>query len=147
MQGFSEQDEHTCMPECESQNLRLINHHFTTLSGHCHRYLSQNWNSDGHFEMLNGSVILSVLELWHKTLKFLFLVFNDFVRKKKCESKKGFLSFMLQLRGLLWMVTCTEKRPLLRKNSKFSFLQSGQNKTRIYIQTIQEIWCSLGYNL
>ena len=61
--------------------------------------------------MLNGSVILSVLELWHKTLKFLFLVFNDFVRKKKCESKKGFLSFMLQLRGLLWMVTCSEKRP------------------------------------
>ena len=143
MQGFSEQDEHTCMLECESQNLRLINHHFTTLSGHCHRYLSQNWNSDGHFEMLNGSVILSVLELWHKTLKFLFLVFNDFVRKKNVKVKKDFLALCCNWEDFYgwWLVQRKGQ------NSKFSFLQSGQNKTRIYIQTIQEISCSLGCNL
>ena len=52
-------------------------------------------------------------------LKFPFPVFTDFVRKKLMKVKKEFLSFMLQLKGLLWMVTCTETRPLLSKKSKF----------------------------
>ena len=49
-------------------------------------FLPQNSDSDGHFEMLNGSVPYLVLWLWHKMLKFLFLVFTDFVRKKTLEN-------------------------------------------------------------
>ena len=48
--------------------------------------------------------------------------FYWFCKKKMVNIKKDFLSFMLQLRGLLWMMTCTEKRPYLRKKSKFSIL-------------------------
>ena len=47
--------------------------------------------------------------------------------------KKEFLSFMLQLKGLLWMVTCTETRPLLSKKSKFpscNDLLPNQAKTK-----------------
>ena len=45
--------------EGESQNLRLINHNyhpFKPFFQHCHMYLSQNWDSDSHFEMLSRSV-------------------------------------------------------------------------------------------
>ena len=32
-----------------------------------HGYLSQNWDSDGHFEVLNESISYLVQKLWHKT--------------------------------------------------------------------------------
>ena len=83
--------------------------------------------------MLNGSLTLLVLQLWHKRLKFQFRVFTDFVRKKTGESKKDFLSFMLQLRGLLWMVTCTEKGHYCAKSPSFPFCNDmlpNQAKTK-----------------
>ena len=54
-----------------SQNLRLINGSFLTLSSHLfanyvHDYYSQNWNSDGHLEVLNGSISKLVQKLWHE---------------------------------------------------------------------------------
>ena len=33
---------------------------------HLHEYLSQNWSSDGHFEVLNGSIYKLVKKLWQK---------------------------------------------------------------------------------
>ena len=43
----------------------------------CHmcEYLSQNWGSDGHFEVLNRSYLCLVQNLWYKTLIFPFLPF------------------------------------------------------------------------
>ena len=51
-----------------------------------HRCLSQNWDSDRHFEVLNGSKFWFVQKLWHKTQIFPFLFFLDFVQKHKLAS-------------------------------------------------------------
>ena len=44
-----------------------------------------------------------------------------------------------------------EKAIIAQKVQVFLFVvdvaKLGQNKTEIYFQTIQEIWCSQGYNL
>ena len=49
----------------------------------CHMYvhLSQNWGSDGHFEVLNRSYLWLVHNLWHKMLIFPFLFFLPFFTK------------------------------------------------------------------
>ena len=51
----------------------------------CHMcvYLSQNWGSDGHFEVLNRSYLWLVQKLWHKMQLFPFLFLCDFVKKIK----------------------------------------------------------------
>ena len=66
-------------------------------------------------------------------LKFPVLFFTDFVRKKLVKGKKDFLSLMLQLRGLLWMVTCTEKGHYCAKSPSFPFCNDmlpNQAKTK-----------------
>ena len=40
---------------------------FQPFSCYLHKYLSQNRGSDGHFEVLTGSVPQLVQKLWHKT--------------------------------------------------------------------------------
>ena len=89
--------------------------------------------------------------LWPKTLKFQFPVFTDFVRKKLVNVKKDFLSFMLQLRGLLWIVTCTESHYCAKSPSfpTCNDMLPNQAKTKqeYTLKQFQEIWCSQGYNL
>ena len=82
--------------ETVAQNLWLINDHFTTNFSNffCHlrKYLSQNWDLDGHFEVLNGSVSQLVKKLWHKMLIFPFLFFTNFVKKTRQNNKINFFS-------------------------------------------------------
>ena len=49
----------------------------------CHMcvYLSQNWGSDGHFEVLNGSKFWLGQKLWHELQIFPFLFFLPFCTK------------------------------------------------------------------
>ena len=49
----------------------------------CNMYvhLSQNWGSDGHFEVLNRSYLSLVQKLLHKTQIFPYLFFCDFIQK------------------------------------------------------------------
>ena len=42
---------------------------------HMYVHLSQNWGSDGHFEVLNRSYLWLVQKLWHKTQIFPFLFY------------------------------------------------------------------------
>ena len=44
-------------------------------------HLSQNWGSDGHFEVLNRSYLSLVQKLWHKTQIFPFPFFLRFCTK------------------------------------------------------------------
>ena len=44
-------------------------------------HLSQNWDSDGHFEVLNRSKIWLVQRLWHKKQIFPFPIFCNIVEK------------------------------------------------------------------
>ncbi len=60
--------------------LEIINGRFLTISKQfsaisVHKYLSQNWGSDGHFEILNRSQFWLVQKLGHKTQIFPFLFF------------------------------------------------------------------------
>ena len=48
-----------------------------------HKYLSQNWDSDGHFEVLNGSVSQLVKKLCHKTHIFFVSGFYQFCKKAR----------------------------------------------------------------
>ena len=74
-------------------------------------------------------------------LKFPVLFFTDFVRKKLVKGKKDFLSLMLQLRGLLWMVTCTEKGHYCAKSPSFPFcndmLQNSNNSRNLVLTRLQ----------
>ena len=45
---------------------------FWPFFSHMYLYLSQNWGSDGHFEVLNRSYLSLVQKLWHKTQIFPF---------------------------------------------------------------------------
>ena len=50
-----------------SQNLRMINGHFKTTSGHCFANShSQNWGSESHFQVLNRSKSYLAKKLWQK---------------------------------------------------------------------------------
>jgi hypothetical protein len=59
--------------------------YFTTISGFFfrqpHRYLSQTFGADGHFEVLNMSKSQLDKKLQHKTQIFLFQFFFNFGRK------------------------------------------------------------------
>ena len=46
-----------------------------------YNHLSQNWGSDGHFDVLNRSKIWLVQRLWHKMQIFPFSFFCNFVQK------------------------------------------------------------------
>ena len=48
---------------------------------HMSEYLSQNWGSDGHFEVLNGSKFWLGQKLWHELQIFPFLFFLPFCTK------------------------------------------------------------------
>ena len=48
-------------------------------------YLSQNWDSEGHFDVLNRSKIWLVLRLWHKMQIFPLLVCCNIVQKHAFE--------------------------------------------------------------
>ena len=51
-----------------------------------HGYLSQNWDSDGHFKVLNESKSYLVQKLWHKTKKLKkcqFIFLNKIAKKRK----------------------------------------------------------------
>ena len=72
--------------ETDAQNLRLINGRFTTnfiifFANYILKYLSQNWDSDSHFEVLNWSKSQLVQKLWHKTQIFTFPGLCNFVER------------------------------------------------------------------
>ena len=48
---------------------------------HMCEFLSQNWGSDGHFEVLNRAYLWLVEKLWHKMQIFPFLFFLPFFTK------------------------------------------------------------------
>ena len=50
---------------------------------HMYDHLSQNWGSDGHFEVLNRSYLWLVEKLWHKTQIFPFLFFFVILYKNR----------------------------------------------------------------
>ena len=56
--------------------------HFRPFFCHMYVHLSQNWGSDGHFEVLNWSKFWLVQKLWHKTQIFPFPFFCDFVQNQ-----------------------------------------------------------------
>jgi hypothetical protein len=60
---------------------------------HMYVYLSQNWGSDGHFEVLNMSYLWLVQKLGHKTQIFPFLFLWDFVQKQMFASS-AFFAFL-----------------------------------------------------
>ena len=66
----------------------MINGCFTNISGHFRPffwqlcdYISQNWGSDGHFEVLNRSKPWLIQKLWLKMQIFPFPFFCDIVEK------------------------------------------------------------------
>ena len=52
---------------------------FSAIICHMFVHFSQNWGSDGHFEVLNWSEFWLVQKLWHKTQIFPFLFFWDLI--------------------------------------------------------------------
>ena len=59
--------------------------HFRTIFCHMYGHPSQNWGSDGHFEVLNWSKFWLVQKLWHKMQIFPFPFFCDFVQNQTFE--------------------------------------------------------------
>ena len=70
-----------CIVKTDAKKILLANGRFMTISGHffrqLHKYLSQNWASDDHFEVLNGSLFYLVQKLWPKMKQ-----------RKKCKKRK-----------------------------------------------------------
>ena len=62
---------------------------------HMHVRLSQNWGSDGHFEVLNRSYLWLVQNLWPKTKIFSFLFFFAFLYKNRDFHLSSFLCFCI----------------------------------------------------
>ena len=60
-------------------------------------YLSQNWSSDGHFDMLNGSKFWLVQKLWHKMQIFPFPVPITYIKKMKICIFCFFAFFVISL--------------------------------------------------
>ena len=60
-------------------------------------YLSQNWGSDGHFNMLNGSKFWLVQKLWHKMQIFPFPVPITYIKKMKICVFCFFAFFVISL--------------------------------------------------
>ena len=59
----------------------LLYNRFWPLFCHIYVHLSQNWGSEGQFEMPNRSKSQFVQKLWHKIQIFPFSFFCDFVKK------------------------------------------------------------------
>ena len=57
--------------------------HFWPFFRHMYVHLSQNWGSDGHFEVLNRSTFWLLQKLWHKTQIFPFLFILQFCTKTR----------------------------------------------------------------
>ena len=55
--------------------------HFRPFFEQLHDYISQNWGSDGHFEVLNRSESWFIQKLWLKMQTFPFPFFCDIVEK------------------------------------------------------------------
>ena len=55
--------------------------HFRPFFGQLHDFISQNWGSDGHFEVLNRSKPWLIQKLWLKMQIFPFPFFCDIVEK------------------------------------------------------------------
>ena len=62
--------------EGDPQNLRMLNDRFKIFFCQLHEYLSQNWCSNGHFEVLSRSKSQLVQKSWQKTQIFPFLFFT-----------------------------------------------------------------------
>ena len=68
---------------------------FWPFFGYINVNLSQNWGSDGHFEVLNRSSLWLVEKLWHKMQIFPFLFFCNSVQKQIFASFLSFIFFCL----------------------------------------------------
>ena len=77
--------------------------HFSTISGQLHKYLSQNLDSNGHFEGLN--IRKSQLDqiLWHKSQFFLTSVFS-ILEERKWKLKFQKWPFFDHLWSFLWQL-------------------------------------------
>ena len=67
--------------ETKENDKWLFYDHFRPFFGQLHDYISQNWGSDGHFEVLNRSKPWLIQKLWLKIQIFPFLFFSDIVEK------------------------------------------------------------------
>ena len=81
---------------------------------HMCEFLSQNWGSDGHFEVLNRSYLWLVEKLWHKTQIFPFLFFYAILYKNRYLHLFCFLRFCVFCHNL-----CTNWNSDLFSTSKW----------------------------
>ena len=79
--------------ETKENDKWLFYDHFRPFFGQLHDYISQNWGSDGHFEVLNRSKPWLIQKLWLKIQIFPFLFFSDIV-EKNAFLFFGFLGFI-----------------------------------------------------
>ena len=98
------------------------------------RFWRSFWDAEWVCTLI-GSLVMA------KNVKISVSGFYWFCKKNLVKVKKDFLNFILQPRGLLWMVTCTEshycaKSPSFPTCNEWLVAKSGKNKARIYTQTI-----------
>ena len=67
--------------ETKENDKWLFYNHFRPFFGQLHDYISQNWDSDSHFEVLNRSKPWLTQELWLKMQTFPFPFFSNIVEK------------------------------------------------------------------
>ena len=81
------------------QNKWLVYHHFWPFFCLLYVYLSRNWSSDGHFDVLNWSKPSLIQRLWHKCKYFHFKTWltHKIMATDKCLFYDHFLSFFYQL--------------------------------------------------
>ena len=75
---------HTTSIDCsetKENDKWLFYNHFRPFFGQLHDYISQNWDSDSHFEVLNRSKPWLTQELWLKMQTFPFPFFSNIVEK------------------------------------------------------------------
>ena len=70
---------------------------FPAISLQMYGYLSQNWGSDGHFDMLNGSKFWLVQKLWHKLQIFPFPLPITYIKENEDLHFLLFASFVITL--------------------------------------------------
>ena len=76
----------------------------------------------------------------------------QFCKKKTRENEKGFSKLYVATERTSMDVDLYKEEAIIAQKVQVFLLvvdvaKSDQNKTKIYIQAIQEIWCSQGYNL
>ena len=100
----------------DSQNLQLINGHlqpFIAMFCQIHKYLSQNWGSNGHFEVFNRSKS----KVMTQSTNIYISVFCEF--EKKTLFVSCFLRFCVLCAFVSQLLTQFKFRPV--KNLKISF--------------------------